>query len=301
MIQIRLRQLEYFVAAAQHGSTALAAQALHISQPSVSKAIAELEQLWGEALFVRQHAKGMALTAAGLERSRQSQALIESALALQRPRTQAFTGVLRLGFLSTLGARWIPYIVAQLHKRYPRIELQLVEGDIDSLTQQVERGQLDAALQYDVGWIRPKVQLMPVASLAPYALLPAQHALASATSVSLAQLANYPLLLIELPHSREYFLSLFRAAGITPTVAHEFASLEMVRSMVANGHGVSVLTTRPSVDRTHDGKRLLCKRIKGKVAMQAVVLVVPQRHASPLVEPVLQVMQAVLQSAVQQR
>ena len=65
-MQINLRQLEYFAAAAHHGGAARAAQALNVSQPSISKAIADLEALWGEALFVRLHARGMELTAAGV-------------------------------------------------------------------------------------------------------------------------------------------------------------------------------------------------------------------------------------------
>ena len=73
MMQINLRQLEYFAAAAHHGGAARAAQALGVSQPSVSKAIADLEVLWGEALFVRLHARGMELTAAGVARHRAAQ------------------------------------------------------------------------------------------------------------------------------------------------------------------------------------------------------------------------------------
>ena len=76
---------------------------------------------------------------------------------------------------------------------------------------------------------------------------------------------------------------------MTPTVAYEFGSIEMLRSMVANGHGVSLLTTRPAVDKTHDGKRLVCKRIKGRVVKQAVVLTVPRGNASPLLAPLLKV------------
>ena len=70
LIQINLRQLEYFVAAARHGSTAKAALAINVSQPSISKAIADLEAQWGEKLFVRKHAVWLDLTAAGLARSR---------------------------------------------------------------------------------------------------------------------------------------------------------------------------------------------------------------------------------------
>ncbi|MEG1042500.1 MAG: LysR substrate-binding domain-containing protein, partial [Pseudomonas sp.] len=111
---------------------------------------------------------------------------------------------------------------------------------------------------------------------------------------SLAQLAQSPVLLIKLPQSREYFLSLFREAGVTPTVAHEFSSIELLRSMVANGHGVSILTTRPTVDRAHDGKRLVCKRIKDKVAKQAIVLSVPSSNASCLIAPFLSVAKSVI-------
>ncbi|WP_336693279.1 LysR substrate-binding domain-containing protein [Delftia acidovorans] len=294
MIQISLRQLEYFVAAARHGSTARAAGAIGVSQPSISKAIADLEAQWGEALFVRRHARGLDLTAAGAARSREAQALLDGARSLQGPRTAAMAGVLRLGFLSTLGARWVPALLAQMQRLHPGMALELVEGDIASLTQQVERGELDAALQYDTGLARPRMELLSVAALPPYVLLPQRHALAARTSVGLAEVARYPLVLIDLPHSREYFLSLFREAGVTPLVAHEFASIEMLRSMVANGHGLSVLTTRPVVDRAHDGQRLACRRIRGRVAPQGVVLAVPAGNASPLIAPFLKVARAVI-------
>jgi DNA-binding transcriptional LysR family regulator len=181
-----------------------------------------------------------------------------------------------------------------MQRLHPGIALELVEGDIASLTQQVERGELDAALQYDTGLARPRMELLPVAALPPYVLLPQRHALAARTSVGLAEVARYPLVLINLPHSREYFLSLFREAGVTPLVAHEFASIEMLRSMVANGHGLSVLTTRPVVDRAHDGQRLACRRIRGRVAPQGVVLAVPAGNASPLIAPFLKVARAVI-------
>ncbi|MDR0227420.1 MAG: LysR family transcriptional regulator [Burkholderiaceae bacterium] len=294
MIQISLRQLEYFVAAARHGSAARAAEAIHVSQPSISKAIADLEAQWGEALFVRRHARGLDLTAAGAARSREAMALLESAQALQGPRSLALAGVLRLGLLSTLGARWVPAILARMRRQHPDITLELVEGDIASLTRQVERGELDAALQYDTGLARPRLDLLPVAALPPYVLLPQRHALAGKAAVGLAEVAAHPLVLIGLPYSREYFLSLFREAGVTPLVAYEFASIEMLRSMVANGHGLGLLTTRPVVDRAHDGQRLACRRIRGRVAPQPVVLAVPRGNASPLLAPFLKAARAVM-------
>ncbi|WP_077001241.1 LysR substrate-binding domain-containing protein [Variovorax sp. KK3] len=275
MIHLNLRQLEYFVAAARHGGAARAAESMNVSQPSISKAIADLESLWGEPLFVRLHARGLALTAAGAARHREAHALLTQAQALESPRSPELAGLLRVGCLSTLAPRWLPSILAQLRASHPAVEVQLHEGDTETLTRMLERGALDVALLYDLGLARPGVTIEPVAGLVPYALLPWGHRLAAHGSLALATLAREPLVLINLPHSREYFLSLFRQAGVAPVVAYETTSLEMVRSLVANGLGVSLLTTRPVHDRSQDGKRIACRRLRGPLAAQAVALAYP--------------------------
>jgi DNA-binding transcriptional LysR family regulator len=274
MIHFSLRQLEYLVAAAHHGGAARAAQALHVSQPSISKAISELESLWGERLFVRLHARGLEVTAAGAARVRQARAVLRQAQALLAPRAVALQGLLRVGCLSTLGPRYLPDILSRLRAAHPEIEVQLVEGDTESLTRQLERGALDVALLYDLGLAR-SVRLVPVADLQPYALLPWGHALTRQTRLKLVDLAREPLILIGLPHSRDYFLSLFRAEGVTPHIAFESPSMEMVRTLVANGLGVSLLTTRPARDISYDGKRLACRELQGNLQPQAVVLAYP--------------------------
>lgn len=274
MIHFSLRQLEYLVAAAHHGGAARAAAALHVSQPSISKAISELEQLWGERLFVRLHARGLEVTAAGAARVRQARAVLRQAESLLAPRAVTLQGLLRVGCLTTLGPRYLPDILSRLRAAHPEIEVQVVEGDIESLTRQLERGALDVALLYDLGLARG-IRLVPMADLRPYALLPWGHALARQTRLRLADLAREPLILIGLPHSREYFLSLFRAAGVSPRIAHESPSMEMVRTMVANGLGVSLLTTRPARDISYDGKRIACRDLHGSLLPQSVVLAYP--------------------------
>lgn len=274
MINISLRQLEYFVAAAQHGGAARAAHALCVSQPSISKAIADLEALWREALFVRRHARGLELTAAGRLRQREAQVLLDKARALEGPRREEEAGLLRVGCLSTLAPRYLPEILVRMRTRHPQVEIEVHEADTETLVQMLERGALDTALLYDLGLARA-VRLEAVTSFVPYALLPAGHALAARSSLSLSTLAQEPFILINLPHSREYFLSLFRQAGVTPRIAHQTPSIEMLRSLVANGLGVSLLTTRPVRDWSYDGKRLACRRLRGPLAAQSVVLATP--------------------------
>lgn len=293
MIHLNLRQLEYFVAAARHGGAARAAEAMSVSQPSISKAIADLEAQWGEPLFVRLHARGLELTGAGVLRHREAHALLEKARALSMPRTGELAGLLRVGCLSTLAPRYLPDILARMRGAWPAIEIQLFEGDTEALTRMLERGVLDVALMYDLGLARG-VRLDAVTQLRPYALLPWGHRLAASASLRIADLAREPLVLINLPHSREYFLSLFRDAGVTPQIAHESTSLEMVRSLVANGLGVSLLTTRPVRDQAYDGKRIACRRLRGQLALQSVVLAYPQAggFASPLTAPFAELVRA---------
>jgi DNA-binding transcriptional LysR family regulator len=271
MIHYSLRQIEYFDAAARFGGAAAAAKVLQVSQPSISKAIAELESLWGEQLFVRLHARGLELTAAGAARFKQAHALLRQAQSLSAPRALELSGTLRMGCLSTLGARYLPGILSRMQSDYPSIRVQIEEGDTETLMRQIERGAMDTALMFDLGLAR-NVRLQPIAELWPYALLPHGHALAAKTSLRLADLASEPLVLINLPHSRAYFLSLFHAAGLSPQIAYESASMEMVRTLVANGLGVSILTTRPVRDVGYDGKKLACRSLGGALRPQMVVM-----------------------------
>lgn len=247
---------------------------MHVSQPSISKAIAELEALWGEQLFVRLPAKGLELTPAGADRQRQVRLLLAQAQGLGAPSAGGLGGLLRVGCLSTLGPRYVPEMLARMATEFPAIEVRLQESDTETLLTMLERGALDVALLYDLGLAR-KVQHEPIAELWPYALLPAGHRLARKRNVALSDLAQEPFVLINLPGSREYFLSLFRAEGVEPQVVRETASLEMVRGLVANGLGVSVLTTRPVHDVAEDGRQLVTRPLRSPVRQQWVVLAQP--------------------------
>ncbi len=271
MVKVTLRQLSYFAAAARHGSTLSAARSLHVSQPSVSHAIAELEDHWGEPLFHRRHAQGLELTAAGRRRFEQVQVLLDLAIEVDQAKGAEMTGRLTIAGMTTLGPMHLPAIMRCFSQRYPRVDLRLVEGDTEALLTGVERGTLDLALLYDMGLGRG-VDLHDVGQQAPYVLLPGEHGLASHDAVSLQALADEPWILVNLPHSRQYFLSLLAMAAVRPRVVQESASLEMVRSLVANGHGVSLLTTRPQQDWSYDGKPLVCKPLQDNFPPQSIVL-----------------------------
>ena len=112
-IPYSFRQIDYVLAVAETGSTAAAARALHVSQPSVSVAIAQFEDHFGAALFLRLPGQGMRLTPFGRERVAQMRSLRSQAAALfgdahDQPEE------LSLGVYSTLGPRYAPrYLEAE--------------------------------------------------------------------------------------------------------------------------------------------------------------------------------------------
>jgi DNA-binding transcriptional LysR family regulator len=277
LIQITLRQLTYFVAAAEHGGTAQAAHALNVSQPAVSIAIRQLEEALGQALFVRRHAQGLVLTPVGRTKLSEARALLAqtSAWAASPQGGNGRETWLDVGCFVTLGPSHMPAIIRRFRQKNPGVQVRLREADLEELHHFVENGSIEVALMYDLDLGR-RGNLETVGELRPHAVVDADHPLAGRGSVSLRELAEHPLILISLPHSREYFLSLFRMAGVTPSIAMETQSLEMVRGMVANGHGVSLLVTRPHLRISYDARSLVTLEINDSVPPQKVVIATPR-------------------------
>jgi len=101
---------------------------------------------------------------------------------------------------------------------------------------------------------------------------PAGHALTDRAEVSLADLAAYPLITTDQPHSWQHMLDLFRGRGLSPVADRATSSFELQRSMVANGFGVAVSYTRPHGDRSYDGLPLICKPLSDPLPMQRIIL-----------------------------
>jgi len=132
--------------------------------------------------------------------------------------------------------------------RFPRITVTPVEADLDELDSLLQSGRIEVALSYDVR-AGAHTDIEQIAVLPPHALLPARHPLAKKAAVTPAELAGEPFILVDLPSSRDFLLSVFRTVGIEPKIAYRTRSLEMVFGMVANGLGVSVLVTKPVGDQ----------------------------------------------------
>lgn len=287
MITFTLRQLAYFVAAADRGSVAEAARGLNVSQPSVSTAIAKLEDLFGVQLFLRHHAHGVSLTPAGQPLLADARSLLAYAAELaERARGlgEAVRGRLDVGCFVTIAPSFMPAIVMGFTRDYPQVDVRLHEGHQDELLRGLESGRFTVALLYDVE-LGGHLDVQPLVDLPPYALLPGDHPLAARESASLRQLSAEPMVLLDVPPSREYFTSLFLKAGLEPQVRFRSASIETVRGMVGNGVGYSLLVTRPAGDLTYDGRGLVCLPLADAVEPGRLVLArLAQARPTRLVE-----------------
>lgn len=258
MLRFTLRQLEYFVAVGEMGSIAMAAEKVNVSSPSISAAVNQLEKEFGLPLFVRQHAQGLSLTLAGREMMKQAKLVLDNAeklVDLAADVSGNVQGPLSIGVLLTFAQMVVPALRASFEALFPDVRVTQHELDQAQIFSKLRRGEIDIALTYDLD-LPGDLKFQPVATLPPYAILPPDHPLAARASVSVDDLLPYPMVLLDLPFSSEYFLSFFGASGTKPKVAERTRDMAVMRSLVANGFGFSIANVRPLNDLSPDGKPL---------------------------------------------
>jgi DNA-binding transcriptional LysR family regulator len=260
-----LRQLEYFVAAGETGSITLASEQVSISQPSVSTAISHLEKELGVQLFVRHHAQGLSLTSVGrrlLHEAKNILAQAEGLYTLASDANGQVRGTLSVGCMVTLAPMLAPELSHSFTANFPETQIRHVEGDHEKLFDGLRRAEIDIAVMYDLQVVED-ITFSPLARLPPYVLLSEAHPLARQSAITLQEIAHHPFILLDLPLSREYFLGLFMSEGLTPLVATRSAHQEVVRTMVANGYGYTILNARPRSEYALDGRRLVRVHLAG--------------------------------------
>ncbi|MER9327173.1 LysR family transcriptional regulator [Mesorhizobium sp. M0488] len=272
-MSITLTQLRYLVTVARQGSVTGAARALNISQPSISVAIDAIEKDFGQKLFVRQRGSGVSLTSFGrtvVAKARQVLAETDELIGLGS-RKSAVAGQLTLGCFEDLAPYFAPGLIRAFSERYPAVEVIVGDETFETLGRRLGDAAIDLGLTYDLGLPSHFARIL-LHELRPHALLPAGHALADRPEISLADLAAYPLITTDQPHSWQHMLDLFRSRGLSPVADRATSSFELQRSMVANGFGVAVSYTRPHGDRSYDGLPLICKPLSDPLPMQRIIL-----------------------------
>jgi LysR family hydrogen peroxide-inducible transcriptional activator len=253
---MNLQELAYFVAVAEHRHFGRAAQACHVSQPTLSGQLLKLEQQLGVTLFERNNRR-VSITPVGekiLEHARR--ALEEAGLVESVAKTSQdqLVGSLKLGVIPTLAPYLIPLILGPLREAYPRLTIELWEDITVSLLERLRSQRLDAAL---LATEIPESDLTTVALFdEPFlAALPAGHRLASRKSIDVADIADDLLVLADghclAGQAREACGRSRRSSDALPQRALQAASLETLANLVAAGYGTTLAPrlAAPSMER----------------------------------------------------
>ncbi|WP_286259224.1 LysR family transcriptional regulator [Streptomyces graminofaciens] len=247
--------MEYFVAVADTGSMSAAAVRCHASQASISTAIADLERRLGVQLLIRRRAKGVSLTEAGSRILGRAQAMLIQAdeiTAGARAEEGQLAGRLKVGCYAALIPFLIPLLVDGFTRLHPAVDLELIEGQQDEMRQALMQGSCDVALLYAFG-DEAGLSCTTLRRSRPYVIVATDHPVAGRESVSLADLADEPLIIYAEPPARQNAEHWFSLVGARPNIRYRSSSIEAVRSMVARGLGFATLIQTWPTDSSIEG------------------------------------------------
>ncbi len=254
-MNLSLQGLRYFVTVAEEASVTGAARRLYVSQPSVSAAICHLEATLSQQLFVRKPSRGVILTPSGerlLPEARRLLAQAEEFEAIAAGFETELRGTLRAACFINLAPTFLAGLLARFQCCHAGVTIKFREGDQGEILGGIDSGLFELALTFDLGDLTG-YEVTELAEVPPHVILSENHPLAAEAGVSLRALATEPLILMDLPHSRDYFLSLFQDLDVRPDLRYLTTSFEMVRALAGNNLGYGLLNLIPSSPITYDG------------------------------------------------
>jgi DNA-binding transcriptional LysR family regulator len=281
-MRFSLRQLEYFVAACDAGSITVAAREIPVSQSSVSAAISQLEVSLGVQLLIRHHAQGVSTTPAGRRFLDRARALTLEADRLERfagELSDALSGPLEIGCFVPVATMVAPRLCQEFQSHHPGVNVRFVEAFQHEILAHLRSGALSLALTYDMG-LEDDIAFEPIATLPAHAVFPDGHPHVARESISIAEVAREPFIMLDMPLSRDYMSSLFIAEGVQPNVVHRSAYPEVIRGLVANHYGTTIINARPQHNISLDGQVLHTIRLTGSSPPRPMILGIARLRAS---------------------
>ncbi|MEL6907180.1 MAG: LysR substrate-binding domain-containing protein, partial [Planctomycetota bacterium] len=238
-----IRQLEYFVAVAEHLNFREAAESCHVTQPALSTQLQQLEALLGVQLFERDTRRVVA-TAAGIElaeRARRILGEVDGLLDRARAEGEPLTGRLRVGAIPTVAPYILPAVVRAVREAHPGLKLLLTEDQTDRIVAQLHGGELDVlllALDVDLKGAEEQ-QLFDD----PFVLAcPDGHELGQREVLAESDLDGQTVLLLQEGHClRAHALPICKTAGMTEYADFRATSLGTLLQMVGTELGVTLI------------------------------------------------------------
>lgn len=240
---MQIHQLRYFCAVARTGSFTRAAQHEHLAQPSLSQQIRKLEDELGTKLFDRL-GRTVRLTQLGeafLPRAEEILRQVATAKLEIQEMAGAEQGKLVIGAIPTIAPYFLPSCLASFARKFPRVQVSVIEEVTDELLKRIHDGTIDLGL-LALPVPAPHCLSHELFRERMYVVVPRHHRLADLSKVHLKQIEDDPFLLLKEGHCfRDNALSACSRARIRPNVVFESGQFSTILAMVSAGSGVSVV------------------------------------------------------------
>ncbi len=305
---MELKQLEYFRHVAELGSFTRAAAFLSVVQPALSRQVRQLEVELGQSLFER-NGRGVVLTDAGsrlLEHTRGILTQIGRARQELEDQRNGDSGHVALGLPPSLGSSVTVPLVKAFEKHLPNACLATVEGLSAYILEWLTVGRVDCALVYNAT-ASATVDVQPLLDDQLYLIAPAKTDVSArpstrpsgGTSITLTQLAEYPLIIPSRPHAiRMSVENALASVDRKIRVAHEIECIPAVIDLVRQGHGFGVLPLN-AVKATQWERDVLVKPIVDPVLTTTLSLATSaQRPKSPLMRKAIEVIREIVRQEI---
>ncbi len=253
---MKLQQLRYIVEVNRQGlNVSAAAEALHTSQPGVSKQIRQLEDELGVQVFERSGKHINALTAAGRDIVRMASEVLEGAESIRRAAADYVDerrGSLSIATTHTQARYALPKVIGAFVRRYPEVSLSLHQGTPMQIAGMAAEGVIDLAIATEAMEHFDDLVMLPCYRWNRSIVVPCDHPLREIKPLTLAAIADYPLLTYVFGFTgRSRLDEAFNREGLKPRVAFTATDADVIKTYVKLGLGIGIIASM-AFDPEHD-------------------------------------------------
>lgn len=261
-----IRQLRYFAAAAELGRISQAAVQLNISQSAVTTAVRDLELILGQQLFDRR-AQGVELTDAGRRFLSHAYTVLGAVDdAMRSPHLEdGVEGVLTIAASYTVLGYFLPLHLQRFTQRYPRVDLRVHEATRETIEEGLITRRFDMGVMLTSNVANRELALETFVGSQRRLWLPANHRLLELPEVTFADVVDEPYIMLTVDEAAATTLKYFGRTPHQPRVRMRTSSVEAVRSTVANGLGVTILSDMVYRPWSLEGRRIETVTLKETV------------------------------------
>jgi len=243
---MKIHQLRYLCEIARQGlSFSGAAEALHTSQPGISKQIRLLEEELGTDLFIRSGNRIVDMTEPGRRIVGITNLILrelENVRAAAREFTDGDSGQLNVAATFTFARYKLPQVFQRFVSRYPKVEVRLLQGSPLQVSRLVATGEADIALTTPPAEEFADLLFLEYCKLPRALVAPRGHALCRQKRVTLKAISSYPLITLDVgSHGQSKMRELFARSGLVPHIVFSGVDVDVVKAFVEAGLGIAVL------------------------------------------------------------